>query len=123
VHKYRLLVRRYEIKKEQKIIESYNTGDFYKFINKKLSCNVGVGALRDKAGKILTTDIERAMALNEYFASTGVVDNGIAPHMSSRVQPGVSLSSIVLEAKVKSSYQKAKEQFGIRSRWLASITV
>ena len=40
------------------------------------------------------------MALNEYFASTGVVDNGIAPHMSSRVQPGVSLSSIVFtEAK------------------------
>ena len=52
VHKYRLLVRRYEIKKEQKIIESNNTGDFYKFINKKLSYKVGVGTLQDKAGKI-----------------------------------------------------------------------
>jgi len=109
VKKYRLLVQRYEIKKEQKIIEANNTGDFYKFINKKLSCKVGIGALRNKAGKILTTDIERARALNEYFASTGVVHNGIAPHMPSRFQPGVSLSGVVFtEAKVTAAVKKLK---------------
>jgi len=109
VQKYRLLVRRYEIKKEQKIIEANNMGDFYKFINKKLSCKVGIGALRDEARKILTTDIERAMALNEYFASAGVADNGIAPHMPSRVQPGVSLSGVVFtEAKVRAAIKKLK---------------
>ena len=31
-------VRHYKMHQEQKIIESNNTGDFYKFINKKLSC-------------------------------------------------------------------------------------
>jgi len=49
------------------------------------------------------------MALNEYFASTGVVDNGIAPHMPSRVQPGVSLSGAVFtEAKVRAAIKKLK---------------
>jgi len=58
-------LRKYELKKEQKLIESNNIGTFYKFVNKKLSCKAGIGALRDTAGKRLTADSGTATALNE----------------------------------------------------------
>ena len=48
--KCRLLIYKYELKKERKIVQDNNTGSFYKFINEKLSCKRGVGALCDNTG-------------------------------------------------------------------------
>jgi len=35
-------IRKFEIKKEQRVINDNNTGSFYKFINKKLARKKGV---------------------------------------------------------------------------------
>jgi len=57
--KCRHLLRDYEIKREQKIIEHNNTGSIYRFVNNKLSCMRGLGALGDgKGGVIVRTQNE-----------------------------------------------------------------
>ena len=63
------------MKKEQKVIDSKNTGAFYKFVNRKTSCKCGIGALRNNQGAIVTDDLQRANLLNEYFNSVCSVDN------------------------------------------------
>ena len=58
--KCKMLIRNYEIKKERTVIEANNTSDFYKFVNRRLSCKSGVGALcvTTLTGRSLTTNRE-----------------------------------------------------------------
>ena len=49
------------------MITSNNTGDFYRFINRKLSCKSGIGALRDSTSQRITDDKERTNMLNAYL--------------------------------------------------------
>ena len=46
----RLAVRRYELSLEDKVINSNNIGKFYRFVNSRMSCRSGVGALINKTG-------------------------------------------------------------------------
>ena len=77
--KCRCLIYKFELKKEQKVIDSKNTGAFYTFVNNKMSCKSGIGPLRDNQGAIVTGDLQRANLLNDYFSSACSVDNGITP--------------------------------------------
>jgi len=92
--KCKMLIRNYEIKKERKVIEANNTGEFYKFVNRRLSCKSGVGALRDDAGRLITDDKQRADMLNKFFSSVGGQDDGNIPSMKSRVESGIHLNSV-----------------------------
>jgi len=69
------LIRNYKIKKEQQVIRANNTGDFYKFVNRRLSCKRGIGASRDDTDKLVTDDKQRADMLNSYFSSVVSQDN------------------------------------------------
>ena len=95
--KSRTLIRNYEIKKEQQVIRANNTGDFYKFVNRRLSCKSGIGALRDNTGKLVTDDKQRADMLNSYFSSVGNQDNGTMPDMKCQVESGVHLDSVYFD--------------------------
>ena len=75
-------VRNYEIARESKIIQSNNTGCFYKYINSKLSNKSGVGALKKENGAMATDNVERANLLNKFFSSTNSVDNNVMPGMN-----------------------------------------
>jgi len=66
--KCRLLIHKYELKNEKKIVHD-NTGSYYKFIYEKLSCKRGVGALRDNTGSPVTDDSTQATLLNNFFGS------------------------------------------------------
>ena len=58
-------------------MNSGNLGKFYRFVNKRLHCKSGVGALYDrKSNRTITSDQEKANLLNGYFAAVGVVDDG-----------------------------------------------
>ena len=74
-------VRNYEIARESKIIQSNNTGCFYKYVNSKLSNKSGVGALKKENGGMATDDAERANLLNKFFGSTNSIDNNVMPDM------------------------------------------
>ena len=88
------LLREYEVKQEQKIVDSNNTGGFYRFVNSKLSCKRGIGALKKDNGDIGLTDVERANLLNDYFASVTVKDNGSIPVFDRVVPDDAKLESV-----------------------------
>jgi hypothetical protein len=64
--KCRNFLHDYEIKCEQKVIERNNAGCFYRFVNNKLSCKRGLGALSDNKGGVIVSNAERADLLNNY---------------------------------------------------------
>jgi len=64
------------------LVPSINLKIFYKFLNKRLSCKSGVGALRDPNGNLVTDDRQRADMLNSFFVSVGSCDDGNVPAMS-----------------------------------------
>ena len=77
--KCRQLLREYEIKRENRVIDSDNTGSFFRFVNGKLSCKRGLCAINDDKGGVITGDAERANLLNDYFTSMCVDDDGKTP--------------------------------------------
>jgi len=75
----RVLIDTYVSQTEKHVIESYNLGTFYRYINKRISHRPNIGALTDDTGNNVTGDLERAELFNCHFASVGVVDNGFVP--------------------------------------------
>jgi len=63
------------MKREQKVIECKNAGTVFNFINNKLSCKRGLGALNNDNGNVITDDGDRANLINDYFASMCTSDN------------------------------------------------
>ena len=55
---------------EQSDIYSANLGNFYRYINGRLSCKSGVGPLKTGSGEVIVSDVEKAELLDKYF--TGV---------------------------------------------------
>ena len=92
--RHKKLIFKYELKREQKIIDCNNIGAFYKFINRKLSNKQGVGALHDQDGNIVTGDIERANLLNNFFASICVDDDGSKPTIERIMPENASIDTI-----------------------------
>jgi len=102
-------IRKFEIKKEQRVINDNNTGSFYKFINKKLSCKKGVSALQNSAGNLVINDFERSTLLNDYFASVCTNDNGIIPPVSKKVEQDKLLDNIVFTPEAVMRNTKVKK--------------
>lgn len=92
--KCRQLLRDYEIKREEKVIDSNNAGGFFRFVNGKLSCRRGLGALCSDKGDVITGDVERANLLNQYFASVCTSDDGITPPFPRAVPSDVQLETV-----------------------------
>jgi len=90
----RQLIHKYEIKREQKVINNNNAGCFFRFVNRKLSCKSGLGALINDDGDIVTSDIDRANLLNDYFASMCTTDDGSKPAFDRVVEDDCNLDSI-----------------------------
>ena len=114
---YRQEVRKFEIKREQRAIERDNAGSFFGFVNRKLSCKRGLGALTSDSGDVITGDQERANLLNTYFVSMCTNDNGTVPTFD-RVA-GLPVDSIVFTpGLVNAAIKKLKLGGAIEwSRW------
>ena len=69
----------YVSKVENDLIANGNQGSFYRYVNHKTSVKSGVAPLQDTAGVTLTSDLSKANALNDYFASVHITDNGSLP--------------------------------------------
>jgi len=92
-------IRDFEKSKETKLIESGNNGDFFKFVNNKLSYTSGVGALQD--GDDYTTDNARkAEILNATFCGSQQSDNGVLPSFDRRKNASKNLETIDFEQSV-----------------------
>jgi len=87
-------LKNYELSKELQVIESHNTGSFYKYVNRKLSRSCGVSCLRDRNGLPVTDDMSKSNMLNEYFSSVGTVDNGEVPYFPRQVPTNAAIDGI-----------------------------
>jgi hypothetical protein len=107
--KCRNLLRDYEIKHEQKVIERNNAGCFNRFVKNKLSCKRGSGALSDNNGSVIVSDAEHADLLNNYFSSVCTVDNGTIPTVERSVPANVEIESIEFTpCKIHAAIKKLK---------------
>jgi len=79
---WRKLVRERDICEEERIVEADNLGEFYRFINKRISNKSSIGAIVGDCGEVLTENMDKANAFNKYFASVGVVDDGVNPYLT-----------------------------------------
>ena len=87
-------IYKFVLEKELSLIDSNNTGKFYKYVNKKIAAKTGIGILKSKTGEDICNPKSQAELLNEYFASTFVDDNGVLPCFPSRVEVDNSLSYV-----------------------------
>ena len=78
---WRKLVRERDMREEERIIEADSLGQFYQFINKRISNKSSTGAIVGDFGKVYPENIDKANAFNKYFASVGVVDDGVTLHV------------------------------------------
>jgi hypothetical protein len=101
----KLLIRNYEIKRENKVIESNNAGSFYNFVNKKLACKKGVGALRDEQGNTVSNDEQRANMLNQYFSSVCTKDDGLSPPIAGAGPNDASINILLRLHRIKWPWQ------------------
>ena len=76
--------------REEKIINANNLGAFYRYVNNKLSNNNGIAHLFDNNGNLITSDIDKANLLNDYFKSVFITDDGLLPEFPSRLPPDLS---------------------------------
>ena len=83
-----LVIQKFDMDREKKILDSNNIGTFYKFINNKLSSKSGIAPLKSPDNRIICSDEEKAKLLNEYFESVFTVDNGSMPAFPSRISAG-----------------------------------
>ena len=75
---------KFDLAREEKILNANNLGAFYKFVNRKLKTNNGIAPLTDTSGNIITSDIDKANLLNKYFQSVFTLDNDILPQFPLR---------------------------------------
>jgi len=88
------LICEYEIKREETVIQANNIGKFYSFVNGKMTCHSDIGALKTSDGSIVLSDNAKGELLNEYFVSTGILDNGVLPPAKPLVADDTFLESV-----------------------------
>ena len=96
----RILVREYTLTKEKEVIDADNLGKFYRFVNNKMTCKSGVGALRDNDHKLVVDDKHKADLLNNFFASVGSDDDGNDIALDREVPDNVCLESVSFSPQV-----------------------
>ena len=91
LNKYRTLsnlckleIINFDTAREEKILSANNLGAFYKFINNKTNNHSGIAPLKTADGTLLTSDLDRANLLNDYFKSVFTKENDITPKFPSR---------------------------------------
>ena len=79
---------------ERRIIDSNNLGQFYRYVNRKLSSKTGIGIIKDSSGKFVSDPVGQGDAFNKFFADSFVTDNNSIPPFPSRTPPDVGLANI-----------------------------
>jgi len=93
---------------EERIIEADSLGQFYRFINKRISNKSSIGAITGDCGDVLNENIDKANAFNIYFAPGGVVDDRLTPYVDTVFFDTVLDSISISDSDVFYSIRKLK---------------
>ena len=66
-------MRKFVINLEKKVVDSANSGQFFKYVNKKLGRSHQIGILKNEHGEVAVTDEDKANCLNQFFSSVYVM--------------------------------------------------
>jgi len=94
------LMREYTFTKEKEVTDADDLGKFYRFVNNKMTCKSGVGALRDNDNKLVVDDKQKADLLNNFSASIGSEDDGNDIALDREVPDNVCLESVSFSPQV-----------------------
>jgi len=83
-----------EFQTEERFIDSKNSGSFFRHVNKRVKQRSSVSVIITDSGDVLSDDKGKADAFNKYYASVGVADNDILPHITRVSERNVVLDSI-----------------------------
>ena len=89
----KLAITNFDSRKEIKLLAANNLGAFYKFVNNKTRSHSSVPPLKNNSNILVTSDVDKANLLNQYFESIFTHDNGITPPFPFRIgnnNPGIS---------------------------------
>ena len=89
-------ILKFDIDRENRMLQTNNLGVFYKFVNNKLRNRSGIAPLKDANGNLLMNDDEKANLLNSYFHSAFTIDNGTLPNFPSRFNNDIHTSPHLL---------------------------
>lgn len=93
-------IEQYERSLEEKIVAAGNSGEFFKYINKRLGYSHDVGLLKNTDGTCVRTNADKADVLNLFFSSVNVVDNGVVPELPARVSAEILLDYVYFDSDV-----------------------
>ena len=80
----KLSIEKFELYIEKRVIETRNSDQFFKYINRKLDRSHETGVLKDRDGNCIVDDAGKADLLNAYYNSINIVDDGTHPTFSPR---------------------------------------
>ena len=79
---------------ERNVVDAGNSGQFFKYVNRKLGRSYNIGILKNSDGSDVTTDVGKANLLNSFFSSVNTQDNGVQLTFPPRVEDGIKLETI-----------------------------
>jgi len=89
----------YIVRYESRLIDSGNTGSFFRYANNKFSSKTAVGPLRATDGSLTVQPEAKAELLQQVFSSSYVFDNGSMPS-STRDAPSRCLDNILFSTNL-----------------------
>ena len=101
----RAAVRNFEVQQENNVIQSKNSGSFFKYVNRKLGRKDGIGILKSTTGETVIADADKAALPNNVFASVNVADNNKMPHFAKRVSDEVKVEDVNFKPYVLMVYE------------------
>ena len=96
VSKWRDITRKQILQTEERIIESNSLGAFYRHVNKRVTHRADIGVIIADNGDVLVDDRQKADAFNTYYASVGVIDNNVTPHIARVLELTVGIENIYI---------------------------
>ena len=96
----KLAIRQFELRMEQKVIDAGSSGQFFKYVNKKLGRPHGIGILKNQQGEAVVTDADKANLLNDVFSSVHVKDNEVVPDFPTRVYENTRLEYVQFRPEI-----------------------
>jgi len=66
------------IDKEQRVINAGDAGLFYRYAYNRITNRSCIGAVMEN-GLVITDNLDKANAVNSYFSTAGISDNGMVP--------------------------------------------
>jgi len=79
-------VHKFETEAERQLIDSGDSGRFYRYVNNRIVSKTGIGVLKSEHDGLLHEDLDKAECFNSFFSSVFTRDNGVIHPISCKAR-------------------------------------